>query len=299
MARRRTAAFASAALALALGGCYAAHADATSAWHPSTASPPGTGSTQPDQSQSPAANAPSSASANRRPRPSDPKPSTKPTDPAPTSTGTPTASSSPTGRSGDNHGPAGTITTTGSVGVALTFDDGPGGYSMQILDLLRQYHIKATFCIIGRNVAGYPEVLKRIVADGHTLCNHTWSHDIQLRTRTPDQIRAELQKTNDAIHAIVPDAKISYFRNPGGNFSPEVVNIAASLGMKSVYWSVDPQDWRRPGTQAIINNVINHTHEGSIVLLHDGGGDRSQTVAACRTILPNLAGRFTLIALPG
>jgi peptidoglycan/xylan/chitin deacetylase (PgdA/CDA1 family) len=182
--------------------------------------------------------------------------------------------------------------------VALTFDDGPSGYTPQLLDMLAQYHIKATFCLIGRQVPEYPDIVKRIVADGHTLCNHTWTHDEQLRTRTPDRIRWELQQTSDAIHAIVPGAPIKYFRNPGGNFSAQTVSIAASMGMKSIYWSVDPQDWRRPGVQPIINNVLNHTGQGSIVLMHDGGGDRSQTMTACKTILPNLASRFTLIALP-
>jgi peptidoglycan/xylan/chitin deacetylase (PgdA/CDA1 family) len=70
------------------------------------------------------------------------------------------------------------------------------------------------------------------------------------------------------------------------------------MGMQSIYWSVDPRDWARPGTQAIINNVLTHTHEGSIVLMHDGGGDRSQTVQALTTILPNLKSRFTLVPLP-
>jgi peptidoglycan/xylan/chitin deacetylase (PgdA/CDA1 family) len=164
--------------------------------------------------------------------------------------------------------------------------------------MLAQYHIKATFCLIGRQIAEYPDVVKRIVAEGHTLCNHTWSHDEQLRTRTADRIQSELQRTNDAIHALVPDAPIKYFRNPGGNFSPQTVSIAASMGMKSIFWNVDPADWRKPGVQPIINNVLNHTAQGSIVLMHDGGGDRSQTMTACKTILPNLAGRFTLIALP-
>jgi peptidoglycan/xylan/chitin deacetylase (PgdA/CDA1 family) len=135
-----------------------------------------------------------------------------------------------------------------------------------------------------------------MVAEGHTLCNHTWSHDEKLHSRPAEQIRAEMQRTNDAIHTVVPRAVIGYFRAPGGNFSPQIVNIAASMGMTSIYWSVDPQDWRNPGVQPIITNVLTHTGPGSIVLLHDGGGP--QTVAAVRTILPNLAHRYTLIALP-
>ena len=219
---------------------------------------------------------------------------------APPSTPPPPPPSSAGPTSGFGHGgPFGTINTTGTASVALTFDDGPGGNTAQVLDLLKQYGIHATFCIIGRMVNDYsPDLIRRIVADGHTLCNHTWSHDLNLRTRTEAQIRSELQRTADAIHAIVPGVPIPYFRNPGGNFSPLTISVAESMGMQSIDWNVDPSDWSRPGTQSIINNVLSHTHPGSIVLMHDGGGDRSQTVQALRTILPNLKSRFTLIPLP-
>jgi peptidoglycan-N-acetylglucosamine deacetylase len=286
MARRRSAALALAALALALGGCAAAHAQANPAWHPAAnsasqaASPAGSPAASPSVSPSPSRSPKSSPSPSGSPD--------APTPPPPT----------PGTGAGGGTGPAGSFRTTGSSAVALTFDDGPSGYTPQLLDMLAQYHIKATFCLIGREIAGYPDVVKRIVAEGHTLCNHTWSHDEQLRTRTADRIQSELQRTSDAIHALVPDAPIKYFRNPGGNFSPQTVSIAASMGMKSIFWNVDPMDWRKPGVQPIINNVLNHTAQGSIVLMHDGGGDRSQTMTACKTILPNLAGRFTLIALP-
>jgi peptidoglycan/xylan/chitin deacetylase (PgdA/CDA1 family) len=219
---------------------------------------------------------------------------------SPSPSPTPTPSASPPAAPPSNaHGPAGSINTTGSDAVALTFDDGPGGNTGQVLDLLKQYGIHATFCIIGRVIADYsPDLIRRIVAEGHTLCNHTWTHDLNLRTRSEDQIRSELQRTSDAIHAIVPGAPIKYFRNPGGNFSPLTVSVAASMGMQSLDWNVDPSDWSRPGTQSIINNVLTHTHAGSIVLMHDGGGDRSQTVQALRTILPNLQSRFTLVPMP-
>jgi len=178
----------------------------------------------------------------------------------------------------------------------LTFDDGPWEDTPGVLDLLAQYHVKATFCMIGRQVATHAALVRRIVAEGHTLCNHTWSHDEMLPNRRVDRIRVELQRTNDAIHAVVPGAVIGYFRAPGGNFSPQVVRIAASMGMTSIFWSVDPQDWRSPGVHSIITNVLTYTRPGSIVLLHDGAGP--QTVVALRTILPDLVRRYTLIALP-
>src|SRR5581483_92056 len=174
----------------------------------------------------------------------------------------------------------GSVRTTGAATVALTFDDGPWDDTPAVLDLLAQHHIKATFCMVGRQVAARAALVRRMVAEGHSLCNHTWSHDEQLRTRAADRIRADLQRTNDAIHEVVPGAPIRYFRAPGGNFSPEIVSIAAGLGMTSISWSVDPQDWRGPGVQSIINNVLTNTRPGSIVLLHDGAGP--QTVAALR-----------------
>lgn len=197
-----------------------------------------------------------------------------------------------------SHGPLKLITSTGSSDVALTFDDGPGPYTAGMLDLLDRYHVKATFCLIGRQVHTYASVVRRMVADGMTLCNHTWDHDEKLRSRTDDQIHDELARTNQAIQSAAPGAKIEYFRNPGGAFGPNTVRIARSLGMKPLMWSVDPRDWANPGTQAIIANVLGHTHHGSIVLSHDGGGNRTATLTAYRTILPNLHGRFHLIAMP-
>jgi peptidoglycan/xylan/chitin deacetylase (PgdA/CDA1 family) len=273
------------------------------AWKQAPAAGTPSASTAVSDATAPGQGAGGSAPASKKPRPSpsgsqrsglspvspSPQPSSEsPTPPPPAAALPPNA-----------HGPAGSLNTTGSDAVALTFDDGPGGNTGQVLDLLKQYGIHATFCIIGREIADYsPDLIRRVVAEGHTLCNHTWTHDLNLRTRSEDQIRSELQRTNDAIHAIVPDAPIKYFRNPGGNFSPLTVSVAASMGMQSLDWNVDPADWSRPGTQAIINNVLSHTHAGSIVLMHDGGGDRSQTVQALRTILPNLKSRFTLIPMP-
>jgi peptidoglycan/xylan/chitin deacetylase (PgdA/CDA1 family) len=269
---------------VAAAGCTAARASAV---HGTSASPAGSPSASPSStSASPTPPAPTPAT------PANPTPTT-PTSKPPTSKPPKPPTGTATGR-----GPFGSLASTGSGAVALTFDDGPGPYTDDILNLLKQYNVKATFCVIGRQVHSYPSQIRRIVAEGHTLCNHTWDHDLELRTRTPDQIRAELQMTNDAIHAIVPGAKIQYFRNPGGNFSAGTVSIAQSLGMKSLFWSVDPRDWAKPGTQVIIDNVLSRTRPGSIVLSHDGGGDRSQTVAAYRVLLPNLKSRLTLIAMP-
>jgi len=196
------------------------------------------------------------------------------------------------------------LRTTASSGVALTFDDGPSpDYTPQILDLLRTYGVKATFCVIGVNVRSHPDLVRAIVRDGHTLCNHTWAHDLNLGRRSAEEIRSDLERTNDEIHLAVPGAPITYFRHPGGNFTPAAVKIARELGMASIGWTVDPRDWDtgRQGpalTGRIVTVVERCTAPGAIVLSHDGGGDRRWTVEAYRTLLPWLSERFTLIALP-
>src|SRR5262249_36309051 len=129
--------------------------------------------------------------------------------------------------------------TTGTQDVALTFDDGPGDNTEQILALLRDHGVKAVFCVIGVNVVAHPDLGQEIVRDGHTLCNHTWHHDEHLGNKSADVIRADLQRTSDAIHAIVPDAPIPYFRHPAGNFTPSSNAVARELNMIPLGWDVD------------------------------------------------------------
>ncbi|GAB3156985.1 hypothetical protein GCM10027290_56250 [Micromonospora sonneratiae] len=196
-------------------------------------------------------------------------------------------------------GPFGSRMTTGSREVALTFDDGPDPrYTPQALALLREYDVKATFCLVGTNVTQYPELVREIVEDGHTLCNHSWSHDIGLGARAESTIWTDLYLTNEAIRDAVPGARIAYYRQPGGNWTSSVVAVARDLGMTPLHWTVDPQDWTLPGAGSIAATVTADTLPGDIVLLHDAGGNREGTVQALRTILPNLARRFYLDALP-
>ncbi|GGM11373.1 polysaccharide deacetylase family protein [Dactylosporangium sucinum] len=198
----------------------------------------------------------------------------------------------------------GIMRQTGTAAVALTFDDGPGPETPRLLAMLREQGIKATFCVIGVNVQEYPQYVQDIVRDGHTLCNHTWKHDTSLGKKSADTIRADLQRTNDEIHKAVPDVPIKYFRHPGGNFTPTAVRVASELGMVSVGWTVDPFDWNlqkwkgQQMTNHIIATVRNNTKPGAIILSHDGGGDRSATIAAYKTLLPELKAKFTLEALP-
>lgn len=196
-------------------------------------------------------------------------------------------------------GPYSIRRATGDASVALTFDDGPDPrWTPAVLDLLREHRASATFCVVGVNAEAFPDLVRRIVTEGHTLCNHSWRHEISLGTWSAGAIRANLTRVNDAIRRAVPGAVVPYFRHPGGAWTARAAQVAADLGMASIHWDVDPQDWRRPGAGAITRVVSAETRPGSIVLLHDGGGDRSGTVAACRSFLPDLRDRFALLALP-
>jgi peptidoglycan/xylan/chitin deacetylase (PgdA/CDA1 family) len=196
-------------------------------------------------------------------------------------------------------GPFGARRSTGTPQVALTFDDGPDPtYTPQTLDLLKRYNIKATFCLVGINVREFPELVRRIADEGHTLCNHSWSHDTGMGMRSTASIKADLERTNAAIHKAAPGYMVSYYRQPGGAWTSSIVAVARQLGMTSLHWAVDPQDWTRPGASSIVSRVNSGTARGSIVLMHDAGGDRRGTVSALRSILPNLSRRFQLTALP-
>ena len=193
-------------------------------------------------------------------------------------------------------GPSGSRRTTGAGYVALTFDDGPDPrYTPEVLALLREHDVKATFCVVGQLAEAYPELIRAIAADGHTLCNHSWEHDFGLGGRSVAEIREDLTRTNQAIEAGVPGVRVSYYRQPGGAWTDRVVDVAEELGMSSLHWTVDPQDWALPGAEVIAAAVTQWTAD---VLLHDGGGERQGTVSALRDFLPVLAARHHLDALP-
>ncbi|GLW70628.1 hypothetical protein Kpho02_29270 [Kitasatospora phosalacinea] len=178
-------------------------------------------------------------------------------------------------------------TASGGRTVALTFDDGPGPATGQVLDLLAQYGAKATFCEIGNNAKTRPAAVQRILAEGHRLCDHTVDHPQPMHTQTHEQQVAEIGDAKaDIERAAGGTPTITWWRAPGGDFTAENERIGADLGMKSLGWTVDPRDWSRPGVQAIVANVQQNLRPGGVVLMHDGGGDRSQTVAALKQLLP-------------
>ncbi|WP_178380010.1 polysaccharide deacetylase family protein [Cryptosporangium aurantiacum] len=187
---------------------------------------------------------------------------------------------------------------TGSNAVALTFDDGPDPrWTPQVLSLLRKHKVKATFCLIGANVKAHPDLVRKIVADGHALCNHTMGHDLNLRKKSRAAIEADLRATSALIKRVSGGVTPKYFRAPGGNWSGVVVSVARNLGMASIGWAVDPRDWAKPPATTIVSRVRAGVAPGVIVLMHDGGGDRSRTVAALKILLPGLTSKYRLTRL--
>lgn len=197
-------------------------------------------------------------------------------------------------------GPVGTMRRTGGDEVALTFDDGPDpAWTPKVLAKLADFGVHATFCVIGKEAKAHPDLIRDIVDAGHTLCNHSWKHDLDLGKKSAAKIRDDLLRTNEAIHEAVPEVPIGYYRQPGGNWNERIVAASLDLGMVPVHWTVDPSDWDKSVKAAgIEKEVCRATTAGSIVLMHDGGGDRSRTFSALNPILTDLTARFTLIPLP-
>jgi peptidoglycan/xylan/chitin deacetylase (PgdA/CDA1 family) len=171
--------------------------------------------------------------------------------------------------------------------IALTIDDGPNAiYTPQVLRLLAKYRVTAMFSMIGIEVNGLPSVARDVADAGHVIANHTWKH-VDLGTLKASAVVSEMDQATEAIHdatGIVP----SRFRAPYGVWSRTVFRHCAETGMTPIDWSVDPRDWARPGVASIVRDIMRTTRSGSIILEHDGGGNRSETVAALGIVIPRL-----------
>lgn len=192
---------------------------------------------------------------------------------------------------GDGHPDTGGAPTSGGeYALTLTFDDGPHpAYTPQVLELLDRHDATAVFCVVGRQVREHPELVRRIVASGHRLCNHTFTHDQRLAKAGPDAVAREIARTHSAIEdAVGPDVEVRYFRQPETYVRPEIMPALDDAGLEPLDWTVDPRDWSEPGATSIVQGVLSEVRPGAIVLLHDGGGDRSQTVVALEQILAGL-----------
>jgi len=175
--------------------------------------------------------------------------------------------------------------------VALTFDDGPIAYTPQVLAILRHYNVQATFFCIGKNIVQFPSYLRQALAGGNVVGNHTLNHP-HLPTLPFQEIYEELSKTQNAVqHATGTCPTI--FRPPYGEYNPDVLRAASQLGLTSVTWSADAGDWDdpQPSVAHIASSILSAARNGSIFLLHEGGGNRANTVAALPAIIDGLQAR--------
>ena len=174
--------------------------------------------------------------------------------------------------------------------IAITFDDGPNPiYTPQVLDILDRYHVKATFFVVGYEAERYPNLVREIVRRGHAVANHSWNHPLLTKLR-PAQIDQQISSTDQVIRQItgrVPRC----VRPPYGGFNRTVIGRINGSGHAAVIWNAGPQDWQRPGTAAIISRTLRGIRPGAVILLHDGGGNRSQTVAALPAIIDGARSR--------
>jgi peptidoglycan/xylan/chitin deacetylase (PgdA/CDA1 family) len=170
--------------------------------------------------------------------------------------------------------------------VALTFDDGPSSYTPSILDALAAQKVKATFFTLGNQVEKYPSYSVRAVSEGHQVATHSYSHP-DMFTLTPEEVRDEIQQGISAL-ATATGITTTVLRAPYGNWSEREWAATSDLITRQVIWNVDTEDWSKPGTASIISNIMKNVKSGRIVLMHDGGGDRSEDIAALPTIITNL-----------
>lgn len=178
--------------------------------------------------------------------------------------------------------------------VALTFDDGPWAeWTEQILDILEANGAKATFFTVGERIKGHEATLARASEAGHQICTHSWDHasgsgqGVNLGYMTPEEQIAEVANGQSAISDAIGKSASNVFRTPGGNFSEETAAIVRPYVSSEIGWNIDTRDWTRPGAEAVYHALLG-AQPGNVVLMHDGGGDRSQTVAALRDALPEL-----------
>ncbi len=178
----------------------------------------------------------------------------------------------------------------------LSFDDGPSTqWTPKILDILEKHDVKATFFIVGQDAKERPEVIHAVVDAGHIIAHHTWSHS-SLGGLGFDAFAEEVYLSNAAsVRELAPCIRLPY-----GEADAYTESHAAKLGLEIIWWDVDPYDWSNPGQDYIESSVLDEVSPEDIILLHDGGGDRSQTLAALDTILTELKKqgyRFELLCI--
>ena len=167
--------------------------------------------------------------------------------------------------------------------IAIGFDDGPSDYTPGVLRVLRNFDSHATFFEIGQETSGRSAIMKKILRQGNEIGNHTMHHEVNASS-------GSLHETDRLIRRATGFRPCD-FRPPDGSVNSSLISRAHAQHLVTVNWDVDPRDWATPGVSAIASNVIQNAHNGSIVVMHDGGGDRSETIAALPAILSHFRHR--------
>jgi peptidoglycan-N-acetylglucosamine deacetylase len=173
--------------------------------------------------------------------------------------------------------------------VSLTFDDGPSPtFTGQILDLLALYHAKGTFFVIGRQAEKYPDLIAREYREGHEIGNHTYNHQ-EVNLMPEYELKKDLEKADRVIFGII-NRNMKVFRPTSGFYNEKIVGVAKSLKYTVVIWTwgMDSRDWTQLNEKIIARKIIKTIRPGSIILFHDLGGDRTNTIEALKIILPAL-----------
>ena len=181
--------------------------------------------------------------------------------------------------------------------IALTFDDGPSPYTPAILRVLTRMRVPATFFVVGQQLRYFSGAVRAELRQGFDVADHTQNHAWLARLGARAQF-AQIQGAASALRRLgAPLPRL--FRPPYGAYNHQTLATLHRLRMLMVLWSIDPGDWRRPGTRSIVGNVLSNSKPGAIVIMHDGGGDRSQTVAALPAIIRGLRRRhYALVSVP-
>ena len=181
--------------------------------------------------------------------------------------------------------------------IALTFDDGPGPYTPAIIRILVRMHAPATFFVVGQELHDFSGALRSEVRHRFVIGDHTQNHAWLIHLGANGQASQIGAVARELTRYGAPSPRL--FRPPYGAFNGVTMRMLRRLRMFMVLWSVDPSDWRRPGTGAIVSNVLRNSRPGAVVIMHDGGGDRSQTVAALPAIINGLRKRhYGLVTVP-
>ncbi|HET9171350.1 MAG TPA: polysaccharide deacetylase family protein [Actinospica sp.] len=301
---RRRVLFAAGGLMLLAGGGIATAAAAqhgrgavrvTGGGSPNQGGVPAGGSSSASRSAAPSSSAPGAPSTSASSSPSAPASSSTSGAPSDSTSGAPSNSA----QSGKVYSkPLYYVDDQGPMAIALTLDDGPNPvYTPQVLDILRQYNIKATFNMIGQQVGANLSLVREVSAAGHVITNHTWDH-ADLSHLSYAQVLSQMDRCNDALANANQTPTI--FRAPYGNWSKATFQACAARNLTPVDWSVDTRDWdtSHTDTQDIVRTVLKSTRAHDIILNHDGGGNRRNTVAALKQYIPVLLDRgYNFVAM--